>query len=215
MAAIRDLLRQVCGRAGHWTEVRYHRRQSRILGVRKGEVSEMSSKHYEGVGLRVLIDGTWGFASTSDLTKQGLENALKAAEQMAWQLTTRKKEKVHIPSTKKLAKGEFWLPGFEELNAKPMEEKFEFVRSSEERLRKAAPQIEAALCQYTEVFEEKMILTTDGADSHLKLVRPELRFLAIGSDGAKRATGYDSVGSTGGWECLFFNRSPDQFIENA
>jgi TldD protein len=96
-----------------------------------------------------------------------------------------------------------------------MEEKFEFVRSSEERIRKSASQIEAALCQYTEVFEEKIIMTTDGADSHLKLVRPELRFLAIGMDGSKRASGYDSVGGTGGWECLFLNRSQDQFIENA
>jgi TldD protein len=215
MADIRDLIRQVCGRAGHWTEVRYHRRQSRVVGVRKGEVNEMSSKHYEGVGLRVLIDGTWGFASTSDLTREGLELALKSAEQMAWQLTTRKKEKVHIPSTKKLAKGEFMIPGYDELLKKPMEEKFEFVRSSEEKIRKSASQIEAALCQYTEVFEDKMIVTTDGADSHIRLVRPELRFVAVGSDGTKRTTGYDSAGGTGGWECLFLNRSADEFIDNA
>ncbi|MEQ1875516.1 MAG: TldD/PmbA family protein [Bdellovibrionia bacterium] len=215
MADIRDLLRQVCGKAGHWTEVRYHHRKSRILGVRKGEVSEMSSKHYEGIGLRVLIDGTWGFASTSDISQAGLEAALRAAEQMAWQLTTRKKDKVHIPSTNRLAKGEFNVPGYDELAKKPMEEKFEFVRSSEEKLRKSAPQIEAALCQYTEVFEDKMIATTDGADSHIRLVRPELRFVAIGSDGTKRATGSDSAGGTGGWDCLFLNRSAEEFIESA
>lgn len=215
MSTIKNSMDKVCGQTTNWTEMRYHKRKSRVLGVRKGVVSEMSSKHYEGIGIRVLVNGTWGFASTSDLSMVGIEKALKTAEQMARALDSRKKKKVHIPSTDRLAKGDFFIEGFDRLMEKPMEEKFEFVRKSEEDLRKSSKQIEGALCQYSEVFEEKIILTTDGANSHIKLVRPELRFAAFGSDGTKRSMGYDSVGATGGWECLFLNRSADIFIENA
>lgn len=200
---IQTRLRDATAKANQWTEFRYHLRKSRGVGVRKGVVSDMSSKHVEGLGVRVLYQGTWGFAATTDLTTGGIEKCLRTAEQMAMALASRKKHKVVLPASSRLAKGDFFLKGVDELIAMPTEEKFEFVRDSEERLRKSSKQIEGAACQYSEVFEEKLILTTDGADSHLKLVRPELRFLAYGADGTKRSMGYDSVGGTGGWDCLF------------
>jgi len=214
-AEIREQLRKLVMSRTHWTELRYHLRKSRGLGVRKGIVSDMSSKHIEGLGIRVLYNGTWGFAATTDLSPTGIEKCLRTAEQMAMALDTRKKHKISLPSTHRLAKGEFFVKGVDELELMPTEQKFEFIKNSEAKLRSRSKRIESAACQYNEVFEEKLILTTDGADSHLKLVRPELRFLAFGADGNQRTMGYDSVGGTGGWECLFFNRNEDKFIDNA
>lgn len=211
---IRERLRKLTNR-NHWAEFRFHSRRSRGLGVRKGVVSDMSSKHNEGLGVRVLYNGTWGFAATTDLSVKGIEKCLQTAEQMAMALDKRKKHKVNLPTSRKLAKGDFFIKGVDELFKMPTETKFEFVRKSEEKLRKSSSKIEGAACQYNEVFEEKIIITTDGADSHLKLVRPELRFVAFGADGSKRTMGFDSVGGTGGWECLFFNRDDEKFIDNA
>lgn len=212
---MREHLRKLSKSGSHWTEFRYHLRKIRGLGVRRGVVSDMSSKYIEGLGIRVLYNGTWGFAATTDMTTTGIEKCLRTAEQMAMALDRRKKHKITLPTSKRLATGEFFLDGVEELSTMSTERKFEFVRKSEEDLRNSSKKIDSAVCQYSEVFEEKMILTTDGADSHLKLVRPELRFLAYGSDGTKRTMGYDSVGGTGGWECLFLNRNSEKFIDNA
>jgi len=85
--------------------MRFHKKSSHILGVLKGEVSEMSSKHYEGVGLRCLVSGTWGFASTGDTSEDGLLRALKKAEDMAQELASRKKNKIDIAKTKTSPKG--------------------------------------------------------------------------------------------------------------
>ncbi|MGE3975156.1 MAG: TldD/PmbA family protein [Bdellovibrionales bacterium] len=211
---VRLRLKKIAESTNHWSEFRFHSRKVRSFGVRNGVSSEMSSKTYQGLGVRVLFNGTWGFASTSDLSEQGMSQVLRTAEQMARALDTRKKTKVVIPSTKKLAQGEYFLEGYEDLFKKPLEEKFEFVKKSEEEIRHQAT-IEAAACQYTEVFEDKVIVTTDGADAHVRLVRPELRFLAYSADGSRRTMGYDSVGGTGGWNCLFINRKPEEFIENA
>lgn len=184
------------------------------MGVRKGEVVEMSSRQTGGVGIRVLVDGAFGFASTTTLTRDGIEAALQRAEEMAKGLASKKTERIELAPAK-LAQGEFVLSGYQELEQMPLAEKFQMVRESESQMMKTSKQIEAASCQYSEVFEDKIICTSDGADAQVRLVRPELRFTAFASDGAKRATGHDAVGATGGWQCLFTNRNHDQFIDNA
>ncbi len=215
MSDLQDALRKLVARAGHWTEVRYHRRRGRALSVRKDEVVEMTSEHTEGVGLRVLIDGTWGFASTSDLTARGLEKALERADAMARALASVKKKRVRLAEGGRLARGDFLVPGYEELDAMPLEEKFRVVRESEARIRASSNRIESANCRYTEAFDDKILVTSDGVDARVRLVRPSIRFSATGADGARRTNGSDSVGGTGAWKCLFGNRSADRMIDQA
>ncbi len=213
--ALRETLKEVLGHATAWAEARFHGKKSRVLGVRRGEVSEMSSKTYSGVGIRVLVQGAWGFASTSEVSRESLLKTLKSAELMARELSSRRKAPVALSTSRRMARGEYFVKGYEELEQMPLEEKFRLVRESEQKLREQHQSIEAALCNYAEVFEDKVIITTDGANAHARWVRPELRFAAFASDGTKRAAGYDSVGATGGWECLFMNRSQEQFIDQA
>jgi TldD protein len=212
---VRDRIKQALSRATNWTEMRYHKKASYSMGILKGEVSEMSSKHYEGVGLRCLIDGTWGFASTGDLSEQGIVKALSQAENMARELASRKKKKITIAASRNLAKGDFFLPGFEELEKLSWEEKFALVKETEGKLRLVSKQVESASCQYNEVFEEKVIVTTDGADSYMRWVRPEFRMAVFAADGAKRTTGRETTGATGAWDCLFRNTNVDQMIDDA
>ncbi|MDZ4676244.1 MAG: TldD/PmbA family protein [Oligoflexia bacterium] len=214
-AIIRTRIRQALSRSTHWTEMRYHKKASHTLGILKGEVSEMSSKHYEGIGLRCLIDGTWGFASTGDISELGIVKALAQAENMARELSSRKKKKIQIAEIKNLAKGDFLLAGFDELQKLSWEEKFLLVKQTEEKLRKSSKQVESASCGYNEVFEEKIIMTTDGADSYMRWVRPEFRLTVFAADGAKRTTGRETTGVTGAWDCLFRNSKVDQMIEDA
>lgn len=212
---IHDRIKKVLGKSGNWAEMRYHKRATHVVGVLKGEVSEMSSKHYEGVGVRCLVNGTWGFASTGDTSEAGLINALSKAESMARELASRKKKKIQIANSKNLAQGDFFLDGYDELQKLSWEEKFKLVREAEEKLRRSSKQLESASCQYSEVFEDKIIVTTDGADCHLKLVRPEFRLAAFAADGAKRSSGRESLGVTGAWDCLFKDYSVEKLVDEA
>lgn len=215
MPELPNILRDLLSRAGHWTEIRYHNRRSRAISVRKGELVEMSSKHHGGVGIRVLIDGTWGFAASSDLSVSGLEHTLRQAEEMARALSSVKKRRVELATPDALARGAFNLPGYAELDAMPLAEKLEWVRQSEAQLRATSEKIEAAQCFYGEVFEDKHILTSDGADAEMKLARPEIRFNAFGADGSRRTSGYDAAGGTGEWACLFRNRDLEEMVDEA
>jgi len=64
------------------------------LIVEKGHLEHMTTRRIQGVGVRVLCDGAWGFFSATDLTKleQGITDAIKAARHNA----SKKKIKVKL-----------------------------------------------------------------------------------------------------------------------
>jgi TldD protein len=211
---LKEKLTKILAQSLGWTEVRFHQKSSHVVGMLRGEVSEMSSKHYEGVGVRCLYQGTWGFASTGDMTEAGLIKALKSAELMAREMNSKKQKKVELAKTR-LAQGSFFLPGYEELIKMPWEQKFKLVQETESKLRKTSAQVESASCQYSEVFEDKIIMTSDGADAHMRWVRPEFRLSVFAADGSKRTRGHESVGSTGAWDCLFRNNTIEKLIDES
>lgn len=215
MQQIDSVLKNIIRNSNDYVEFRYHNRATRSIGIRKGEVNDMSYRETRGLAIRALVNGAWGFASTSETGHAAIEKAVQSAISMARTLSSRKKEKIKLADINTLATGEFNVQGYFDLLNMPVAEKFDLVKSSEDRMRNMADGIESAVCQYTEVFEEKYLLTTDGADCWVRLVRPELRFSAFASANGKVSRGYDSVGTTGGWQCLFQNKSIDQYIETA
>lgn len=206
-------LRALLSKSPHWTELRYHRRQSQSLQVQRGSVKQAKSSATEGVGIRVFVDGAWGFSATSDLSASKLEKALKRAIECAKSISQVKKSKLKsLPSTR-LAKGEFVLSGYDEVARMPLQQKLEAVLKGEQITRKSASVIQSATCMYNEMFEDKIVLTTDGADATSKLVRTEFRLSATAGKDGSLAEGHESVGKTGAWECLFQPQSIERLSE--
>ncbi|MCB1314772.1 MAG: TldD/PmbA family protein [Leptospiraceae bacterium] len=196
-------------------EIRYHHKRSRTIAMRRGELSDLSSRLYAGVGIRVIVNGRRGFAATSDLTAIGLEQALRQALELARAAGRHGSKELRLAGKDRLARGTFTLPGFHELNALPLEQKYDLVRTGEERLRNESRSIESASCQYSEIFEEKLILTDDGAHARIQLVRPELRMGAFAGRDGQLKTGRDAIGATGDWQCLFRNRDVNECIRRS
>jgi predicted Zn-dependent protease len=63
--------------------LRYVEEQSEILLVRQNIVQAPTSSHDSGVMITIMDKGGLGYAATSDLTEQGLRNAIKLAQQWA------------------------------------------------------------------------------------------------------------------------------------
>ena len=53
------------------------------------------------------------------------------------------------------------------------------VQVLEAQTRGSSALIQSAGCTYSEMFEEKGIVTTDGAKAWMRLVRPEFRVMAV------------------------------------
>jgi TldD protein len=71
------------------------------------------------------------------------------------------------------------------------------------------------VCAYNEQFEDKIVVTTDGAKAVSKLARNEIRVSAIASDSGEMSEGQFTVGITGAWNCLFTEHSLSQISEEA
>lgn len=208
-------LNKVILKAPGWAEVRFHRRQTHTVQVQKGLVKTAKSNLTSGVGIRCFFNGVWGFSSTSDLSEQSLEKTLKTAVECAKSLSQLKKAQItSLPQTA-LAQGEFLLPGYIELQKMPLEEKLASVLKGEERIRTLSPQIETAVCSYNEQFEDKIIISTDGARALSQLCRNEIRLTAIASSTGQMTEGQQTVGRTGPWDCLFSEQSLEELGEGA
>jgi TldD protein len=77
-----DLLRETVDRAtGHcaYAEARHVHTRREDLAIHDELVDAVDADESEGLGVRVLVGGAWGFAATRDVTAAGAETALKRA----------------------------------------------------------------------------------------------------------------------------------------
>lgn len=216
MKHLADRLEGIVQSCPYWTEARYHRRTSQALQVQKGLVKQAKSTVTTGVGIRVLVDGAWGFSSISDVSPTSLEKALKRAVDCAKSISQMKKAAVRALPVGNLARGEFDLPGIEELANVPLKEKLEAVRRAEELTRGQSNQVQSAVSSYNEIFENKIVVTSDGANATSRLARTEFRVSAVaGAHDGGMAEGHHTVGRTGEWSCLFDLHSLEGMSEEA
>ena len=73
--------------AKHWgasyADARIIEQQSEFIQTKNGAVSEYKRSESSGVGVRVLCDGGWGFASTQKLTAKAIKDCARKAVEVA------------------------------------------------------------------------------------------------------------------------------------
>ena len=212
---VRKALREIADRQDGFVELRYARKTTRTIMVEKGQVESASVKRKNGVGVRVLQGGTWGFSSTGSMDRASLLAAVDRARAAAEASSGARLEAVGGIAESRLAQGDLVDPRIEEVASISLEEKVELARSAEAATREQSETIKSASCVYNEILEDKAIVTTDGADVSFSLVRPEFRVQAIAERGGQLSTAHESVGVTGNWDCLFRQRDRDALVETA
>src|SRR5215471_19633249 len=70
-------------RRARYADARIVNDRSRSLATKNGKVGHASSAESLGVGVRVLVNDSWGFASTDDLSKESVERASAQAVEIA------------------------------------------------------------------------------------------------------------------------------------
>lgn len=210
-----DLLSTVSKDATEWVELRFHARQTKTISVRNGQLEESSTARLAGVGIRTLIDGVFGFASTTDLTEKGIRRAIEDAQRAARVSSTSKREKIEGLAQATFGIGTFCVQTDDPLDTHPLEEKLSLVLAIDERTRKGSPRIVSSSVQYSEIQDEKVIVTTDGAAAHVFDSKPDFRVVAVAGANGEQALGMDSAGVTGGWSDLFAGKAPEEIADKA
>ena len=212
---MQKLLESIAGGASSWVELRFHQRNRRRIAMRAGVLEESSSVLSVGIGVRTLVDGVFGFASTTETTAAGIRAAVAAAQAAASAAVGKKRHRVAGLADAHLARGVFPVSANDPLDNHPLEEKLELVHRIDARLRSGSERIVSSSVGYEEVQDEKIIVTTDGASAHVFDAKPEFRVFAVAADGEDQTMGRASAGVTGGWSDLFARRSAEEMADAA
>ncbi len=210
LSMLQDVIRDYDG----FVELRFHAKTFQTLSVAQGKLDSSTVRHRNGVGVRVLEGGTWGFASTGECTPSAVRATVEQARLGARASAGCRALRIEKLPEVSLARGEFIAPGVEEVLRRSLEEKLQLTIETEARARTASQHVPTASCRYSEIFEEKAIVTTDGAAASFKLVRPEFRVSVVAERNGERSSSMESIGVTGGWDCLF-RTTPEVMVDKA
>jgi TldD protein len=99
------------GAGADYADVRVVRAEDRHLGTKSGKISQILSAESLGAGIRVVVNGCWGFAATDNLDKDGIERAALLAVSIARSGLLARKTEVRLASEK--AYQETWVSACE------------------------------------------------------------------------------------------------------
>lgn len=200
--ALRSLVSS-SSRGASYVEARYQARSFSEVNFANGRLERVRMVESAGCGIRVLVDGCWGFSSTASMSKDDLKESLAHAVSMARVLGRSKKNKVKGLAESKMARGTFVAKAKGDLAGIDIEQKIRVAREAEAAARKHAKVIKNASATYRDILDHKAIANSDGAEVEIFDSKPEFNVTAVARDGAQSVTASEGIGITGGWDDLF------------
>ncbi|MDI7246548.1 MAG: TldD/PmbA family protein [Bacillota bacterium] len=207
-----DLLKSALAGAPGYAEIRYHRRLQTAIDARNGTLKRVERRTLAGAGVRCLVDGSWGFVSTTDVTREGLVKAIAEASDAARAGARLRREKARLAPAR-LGKGEFIYQARED--EPDIATKIGVVMAAEKRMREVSPLVVGSIVIYTEYADEKYIVTSDGAEAHIVDHKPSFHVFVTVGRGDERETGAKGWGVTGGWHDLMRKRDLNKMVDEA
>ncbi len=152
------------GEGADYVEARYHKLTESYIAMRFDRVISIGKSVSEGVGIRVLVKGSLGFASTNILTREALEETVKNAVIKARALAKQYKEPIEFANVKvKEVKYEVKPKiKFEDIS---IEDKIKHYKQLLNNLRSSLKKakLQTFFIEQVESIERKNLITSEGA----------------------------------------------------
>ena len=180
-----------------YADVRVVRRLDESISIKTGRVEGVASGESEGFGVRVLVDGAWGFASSHILTMDEADRVAAEATRIARSSATALREPV-VLDDRPAATGTFETPVQEDPFTVPLERKIADLLTADE----AAANVKGIAfteSMYAAQREWKTFAATDGSftEQTITHVGTAVEANAVDGDEHQRRSYPDSGG---GWQ---------------
>ncbi len=214
---IAENLKKVRDENQEWLELRYHHRDSLKLQVKNGSLTDSISTTLSGVAVRALVNGSWGFVSTSDLTLEGLRKAADEAIKAAREAGSIKENRIQGLAEIEPVQGRFDL-GEEDHNSREEPDlagKIKLLMEADAEIRKAGEDITASQIAYSEIKDRKIIVTYEGTEVEIIDPKCDIGVVAFGERENQQERAHTSHGVTGSWVKLFAERTLSDLADKA
>jgi len=179
-----------------YADCRIIRREDESITIKTGRVEGVASGESEGFGVRVLVDGAWGFASSHDLSLDEADRVAALAARIARASATALRDRVALDD-RPPASGKYETPVVEDPFAMPLERKVADLLAAD-RLAAGVKGVTFTESSYGAVRESKTFAATDGSftEQVITHVGAAVEANAIDGDEHQRRS-YPDAG--GGW----------------
>ncbi|MDD5530407.1 MAG: TldD/PmbA family protein [bacterium] len=177
-------------------DIRVILENSEHIFVKNGQVESISSSEDLGFGIRVLLDGSWGFASSSKMEGTGIDNIMKQAIDIAKASSLAKSVHGVKLSGVKPVTGEYSTPYKEDPFKLSFEDKTSLLLEVDKILRKEDVKISSSHLTFRRIY--KIFASTEGSfiEQTVLVSGGEVSAIAI-KNGEMQERSYGNYGTSG------------------
>ncbi|MGC8564258.1 MAG: TldD/PmbA family protein [Fervidicoccaceae archaeon] len=186
-----------------YIEIRFQSDKGSNLSMRNGKVLGFSSYGGGGVGIRVLLDGGMGFASTNILDPSSMKEALSRALSAARSAGRLRKRKIEL-SEERLGRASYEAFQKRKIDDLGAEELIEMGKGIEQKIRDSLRSVKLPVfvASFSSHLQEKLIVTSDGAQITSRIPRLYAYLNFVIEDGGRTMQRWREFGGSGGAELL-------------
>ncbi|MGJ8716322.1 MAG: TldD/PmbA family protein [Maribacter stanieri] len=162
-----------------YADARIGRYLNQYVFTREDKVQNVVNTESFGIGIRVIANGTWGFASTNSVTADGIKKATEQAVAIAKANSKIQKDPVKLAPVNAYGEVSWKTPIKKDFKEVPVSEKVELLLSANAAaLDNGADYVNSALFM---INEQKYFASTDGSyiDQDIHRLWPTFRVTAI------------------------------------
>ena len=194
-----EALNAARGAGASYADVRVGRYRRQTISTRERQVTGVNDSESYGIGVRTLVDGCWGFAATSTMTRPAARAAALEAMAMSRAARAVQKHRVELAPVARLT-GTWITPVRRDPLEVPIEDKIALLLATNEAALKVK-NVRFANSSLQLLREVKTLLTSDGTNVTQTLIRVGPAFSATAIDGGDFQTYEEELAPRGlGWE---------------
>jgi TldD protein len=199
-----------------YADVRIGRYRRQSVNTRERRITGVADSESYGIGIRSLVNGSWGFAATSNMTKEGVVKAARESARIARAAETAQRRPVELAPSPAV-KGTWMTPVTRDPIDVPIEEKVALLFAANEAALKV-PGVRFVNSGMQLLREIKTYVNSEGTETTQTFIRvgPSFSATAVGKDGfqqyseelAPRGSGWeyiqslDMAGNAGKWGAI-------------
>src|SRR2546429_1024300 len=151
-------------RGASYADTRIVDERSRTLATKNGKIGSASDAESQGIGIRVIADGAWGFAASDNLSREAVETTAAQAVAIAKASASVKQRDVQL-APEKPATAEWTSPYKTDPFTTSVEQNLELLLKIDSELRSVAG---VTLAETNMNFrrDEQWLLSSEGANIH-------------------------------------------------
>jgi TldD protein len=159
-------------RGASYADIRISRTRNQFVNTREKRVEGVTNTETFGFGVRVLVDGVWGFAASSRVEKEEIGRVAERAVSIAKANKAIQRQRIELVPVEKYVGAKYTTPVERDPFSVPLSEKADYLlRVNAEAMKVKGPGPIFVSSRMFFVKEEKYFASTEGSDIEQTLIR--------------------------------------------